>query len=136
MNRIKGTITAIETDEGISLVTVEAAGQLFSSVVIDTPQTAPYLRVGNAVFLVFKEAEMAIGKDLSGSLSTRNRFTATISAIEESSVLAKITLDFNGQQLVSMITTASSRRLKLQVGDRVEGLVKTTEMSLMKMEDY
>lgn len=135
MNRIKGTITAIETDEGISLVTVEAAGQLFSSVVIDTPQTAPYLRVGNAVFLVFKEAEMAIGKDLSGSLSTRNRFTATISAIEESSVLAKITLDFNGQQLVSMITTASSRRLKLQVGDRVEGLVKTTEMSLMKMED-
>lgn len=135
MNRIKGTITAIETDEGISLVTVEAAGQLFSSVVIDTPQTAPYLRVGNPVFLVFKETEMAIGKDLSGDLSIRNRFAATISAIEESSVLAKITLDFNGQQLVSMITTASSRRLKLQVGDRVEGLVKTTEMSLMKMED-
>lgn len=136
MNRIKGTITAIETDEGISLVTVEAVGQLFSSVVIDTPQTAPYLRVGNPVFLVFKETEMAIGKDLSGGLSIRNRFAATISAIEESSVLAKITLDFNGQQLVSMITTASSRRLKLQVGDRIEGLVKTTEMSLMKMEDY
>lgn len=135
MNRIKGTITAIKTDEGISLVTVEAAGQLFSSVVIDTPQTAPYLRVGNPVFLVFKETEMAIGKDLSGDLSIRNRFAATISAIEESSVLAKITLDFNGQQLVSMITTASSRRLKLQVGDKVEGLVKTTEMSLMKMED-
>lgn len=134
MNKIRGTITDIESDEGISLVTVESGSQRFSSVVIDTPQTANYLRNGQEVFLVFKETEMAIGKNISGKLSMRNRFAATIRGIEEGKVLTKITLDHQGVSLISVITTASAKMLALQVGDQVEGLVKTTEVSLMKMD--
>ncbi|HEX5554189.1 MAG TPA: TOBE domain-containing protein [Chitinophagaceae bacterium] len=135
MNKIKGTITAIETDEGISLVTVEVSEHAFSAVVIDTPQTAGYLRMGGPVFLVFKETEMAIGKNLSGGLSLRNRFPGRIIAIEEGKVLTNITVDFEGMPLMSVITTPASKRLLLQVGDPVEGLVKATEMSLMKTDN-
>jgi molybdopterin-binding protein len=135
MNKIKGTITAIETDEGISLVTVEVSEHAFSAVVIDTPQTAGYLRMGGPVSLVFKETEMAIGKNLSGGLSLRNRFPGRIIAIEEGKVLTNITVDFEGMPLMSVITTPASKRLLLQVGDPVEGLVKATEMSLMKTDN-
>lgn len=134
MNRIQGTIREMISEEGISLVTVEASGALFAAVVIDTPETAAYLKTGNEVWLVFKETEMALGKQLAGGLSIRNRFEATITGIAGGKVLTKVSLDYRGTTLDSVITTASAERLKLQVGDPVEGLVKTTEMSLMQTD--
>ncbi|WP_344977214.1 TOBE domain-containing protein [Compostibacter hankyongensis] len=132
MNSLKGTITAVETEEGISLVTVDAGGILLSALVIDTPETAAYLVTGTPVFAVFKETEISIGKNLSGGLSLRNRIPAVITAITGGKILSSITLDVNGHTLCSVITTRSAVALGLSVGERVEGLVKTTEVSLMQ----
>lgn len=132
MNHVKGTIRAVETGEGLVLVTVEAAGHLFSALMIETPENTP--ETGTPVFMAFRETETAIGKGLSGGLSLRNRFEAVITRVEESAILTKVTLDFQGTRLFSVITAASARRLQLQTGDRVEALVKTTDMSLTKTE--
>jgi molybdopterin-binding protein len=133
MNQLTGEIIHIDTDGNISLVSVQAEGIEFFSLVIDTPQTAPYLKTGKEVFLIFKETEMSIAKHFSGGLSLRNRFPAVIRAIETGKILSKIILDFRGHTLCSIITTRSVHSLRLQVGDQVEGLVKTNEISLMEV---
>jgi molybdopterin-binding protein len=134
MNQLTGKITSIETDGNISLISVTAAGTEFFSLVIDTPQTAPYLQIGNTIFLLFKETEMSISKHLSGGLSLRNRFPSVIRAIEPGKIVSKISLDFKGHLLHSIITTRSVHSLHLQIGDLVEGLVKSNEISLMEAE--
>ncbi len=133
MNQLRGKITEIETDGNISLVTIEAEEIRFSSTVIDTTESASYLNVGSDIYMVFKETEMAIGKNLSGGLSLRNRFVATITTIILGKVLAKVEIDFKGHRLHSIITARSARNLDLKIGDQVEGIVKTTEISLMEI---
>lgn len=132
MNRLTGIIKSITTEKAISLVTVSAAGETFSALVIDTPQTAAYLKPNQEINMVFKETEMAIGKNLSGGLSLRNRFAATIQEITAGQVLSRIILDFKGHLLCAIITTQSVTELHLAVGDSVVGLVKTNEVSLME----
>lgn len=130
MNQLHATITAIETAGDISLVTLEAAGETFSSLVIDTPATALYLQAGKEIVMVFKETEMAVGKGFSGGLSLRNRFPARVRQIETGTILSAVHLDFKGLDLLAVITTRSVADLQLAVGDEVLGLVKTNEISL------
>jgi molybdopterin-binding protein len=130
MNQLQGTITDIESAGDISLVTIAAARQLFSALVIDTPATAAYLQTGRTVVMVFKETEMAIGKNLAGGLSLRNRFPARIRSIESGTLLSRLELDFRGFPLQAVITTRSVAELQLVAGEEVVGLVKTNEISL------
>ena len=135
MNSLQGVITAISTEKDISLVTIAAAGETFSALVIDTPATAAYLKPHHQIRMVFKETEMAIGKNLSGSLSLRNRFNATIRQIQSGKILSSVSLDFKGHNLCAIITTQSVKELHLAAGDTVVGLVKTNEVSLMEVPE-
>lgn len=132
MNKLKGKIMNIESSEHISIVDIEVEGDLFSSIIIETPETADYLRIGNEVFMLFKETEVSIGKALSGNLSLRNRLKSKIKTIEKGKVLTKITLDYKRKDIISIITTRSANNLDLKVGDEVQGLVKANEVIIMK----
>lgn len=132
MNKLKGKIMNIESSEHISIVDIDVEGDLFSSVIIETPETADYLRIGEEVFMLFKETEVSIGKALSGNLSLRNRLKSKIKTIEKGTVLTKITLDYKGKDIISVITTRSTNKLDLKVGDEVQGLVKANEVIIMK----
>ncbi|MCB0258225.1 MAG: TOBE domain-containing protein, partial [Calditrichaeota bacterium] len=116
MNRLKAEITAIESGGHISLVELRAHGDRFSCVVIETPQTAAYLRIGREVEILFKETEVSIAKDLSGEISLRNRIPAMIKQVDKGAVLARIVLDYRGLEIVSIITTRSANRLNLRPG--------------------
>ncbi|MFQ5965899.1 MAG: molybdopterin-binding protein [Candidatus Scalinduaceae bacterium] len=132
MNKLKGKIMNIESSEHISIVDIDVEGDLFSSIIIETPETADYLRIGEEVFMLFKETEVSIGKALSGNLSLRNRLTSKIKTIEKGKVLTKIVLDYSGKDIISVITTRSTNKLDLKVGDEVQGLVKANEVTIMK----
>lgn len=80
--------------------------------------------------VLFKETEVSIAKELRGQISLRNRLSATVTAVRSEGMLAEISLDFAGQQIVSIITSRSARRMELKVGDGVEWLVKANEISL------
>jgi molybdopterin-binding protein len=82
--------------------------------------------------MLFKETEVSIGKALSGNLSLRNRLKSKIKTIEKGTVLTKITLDYKGKDIISVITTRSTNKLDLKVGDEVQGLVKANEVIIMK----
>jgi len=131
VNRLPAKIVNIESSGHISLIDLEACGDRFTCVVIETPETAAYLRTGNGVTIMFKETEVSIAKNFDGQISLRNRLAATIKRIEKGAVLSKITLDYHGVDVVSIITTRSTRTLDLQVGDAVVGLIKANEVSIL-----
>ena len=132
MNKLKGKIMNIESSEHISIVDIDVEGDLFSSTILETPETADYLRIGNEVFMLFKETEVSIGKALSGNLSLRNKLKSKIKTIKRGAVLSEIVLDYKGKDIISIITTRSTNKLDLKVGDEVQGLFKANEVTIMK----
>jgi molybdate transport system regulatory protein len=83
------------------------------------------------VTLLFKETEVALAKNLSGLISMRNRIPGRVKTIERGQLLTKVTLDADGHTVESIITTRASHALALAIGDAVEGLVKSNEMTVV-----
>ena len=114
----------------MSLVDVAVGDDVFTATLLETPDTAKYLQVGNKVTLMFKETEVSLAKNLSGLISLRNRFPATVRGIERGAIMSAVKLDYRGLPLTSIVTTRGVDRLNLAVGDAVEALVKANEMVL------
>jgi len=133
VNKLDGKIVLIETSPHMSMVDIDVSGDVFSSIVLETPSTAAYLKEGNSITLLFKETEVSIAKNLSGLISLRNRFKAKIKRLEKSEILAKVILDYKGHEIVSIISTRSAIKLQLAPGDDIEWLVKTNEVSLCSL---
>jgi len=129
MNQLPGIITEILSEGHLSIVKIEAAGHAFKAIVIDTPQTAPWLKEGNHVEMLFKENEVVIAKSFSGQISLQNWFESTITSIETGRLLCKVTMDFQGFEIVSIITANAAIQLNLTIGDQVTAMVKTNEIS-------
>ena len=134
MNKLSGTILHVESTKTIALVDVQVRDDIFSAIVLDTLENGSYLKKGSAVTLLFKETEVSIGKNLSGLISLRNRIAARIKNIERSEILSKVILDYQGSEIVAIITTRSIDRLDLKTGEPVEWLVKANEMTLHYVE--
>lgn len=132
MNRLHGQIVAIDSNRHMSLVDVAIGGDVFTATLLETPEMAEYLRVGNKVTLLFKETEVSLAKNLSGLISLRNRFPVTVHSIERGDILSAVGLDYGGKALISVITTRGVGRLQLAVGDIIEALVKANEIALME----
>ena len=65
-------------------------------------------------------------------LSARNQLKGTVTMVKTGDLMAEVTVDVGGQTLVSVITRSSAERLKLQVGDVVTVIIKSTEVMLGK----
>lgn len=134
MNQLKGVIAAVQSNGHLSLVDVSIGRDTFTSILLETPETTPYLEPGHPVALMFKATEVSLGKNLSGMLSLRNRIPAVVRDVRRGEILSEVELEYNGQVFCSIITTRAIDRLDLAVGDAVEALVKSNEMSLKELE--
>jgi molybdopterin-binding protein len=67
-------------------------------------------------------------------LSARNQLQGTVRQVELGAVMAEVTVDVNGQPLVSAITRSSAERLGLAEGQAVTVFIKATEV-LLGVED-
>lgn len=132
MNKLHGIITEIASDDGMALITIQASGIKVTAIQVDANDESMRLKPGDSLTVAFKETAMSIGKNISGDFSIRNRFEGEIIHIEKSKILTKIILNFNQISLVSVITTASAENLQLKVDDQVTGMVKTTDIILIK----
>ncbi len=133
MNKLRGRITAIESNDHVSLVDVEVSGDSFTATLLETPEDASYLKVGNEVEVLFKETEVSLAKNLSGLISLRNRMHATVKQVRSGAILSEVVLDYHGQPISSIITTRSIKRLDIKQGDEIEALVKANEVSLLEI---
>ncbi len=135
MNKLRGRITRIEFNDHISLVDVDVSGDSFTATLLETPEDAPYLKVGNAVDVLFKETEVSLAKGLTGLISLRNRINTTVKLVRSGVILSEVVLDYRGYTISSIITTRSIQRLDIKSGDEVEAMVKANEVTLMEVED-
>lgn len=130
MNLIQGKISSIKINGQISLVRLKVNEITLTSIVIDTPETAPYLKVGNAINIIFKETEVIIGKGTTHQISLRNQLVGNIKSIESGKLLSKLVLDTAAGEVTSIITTNAVQQLQLNVGDQATAMIKTNEMML------
>jgi molybdate transport system regulatory protein len=132
MNKLTGKITRIQQSGAILLVDAEAGGHSFSAMLIDSASQQHWLQEGNRIYIVFKETEVSLAKNLSGMISIRNRMKCIVQSIERGELLSKIILQFQEYTIISAITTRSVDMLQLQMDDEVEALVKANEVSFIK----
>ena len=132
MNRLNGIISHIQHNGTLSLVDVDVNHTHFTAILLETPASATYLRIGESVTLLFKETEVSLAKNLQGELSLRNRFSVKVTHIDDGDILTAVTMDFMGNKIVSVITTRGVNRLKIVVGDELEALIKANEVVIME----
>ena len=65
-------------------------------------------------------------------LSARNQLQGTVTGILTGGVMAEVTVDVNGQELVSVVTRKSVESLGLAEGDVVTVVIKSTEVMLAR----
>ncbi|PIF71243.1 molybdopterin-binding protein [Flavobacterium sp. 2] len=130
MNILNGTISQIQSHEGISLVRVQSNDVTFSTIVLDTPETSDYLKLQNPVKIIFKETEVVISKDLNPNISTQNKLLCRIESIHKGVILSQINLVHEQQVIKSIITRNACEELNLKENDTVLALIKTNEVSL------
>lgn len=134
MNTLTGEITEITTEQNISLVKVLAGGQLFYSLILDTPASSPWLKEGAPIRLLFKETEVMIALPSVTPLriSVRNQFPCHIITITRGTLLCELTLapSPTGPQIKAIITRAACDDLALKENDAIIALIKTNEVSL------
>lgn len=65
-------------------------------------------------------------------LSARNQFTGTIKSIKLGNVMAEVVVSVGNLEIVSAITRGSADSMKLQVGDQVKAIIKSTEVMIDK----
>ena len=65
-------------------------------------------------------------------LSARNQLAGTVTGIQLGGVMAEVTVDVNGQELVSVVTRKSVESLGLAEGNAVTVVIKSTEVMLAR----
>ncbi|MCB0494610.1 MAG: TOBE domain-containing protein [Cyclobacteriaceae bacterium] len=130
MNSLKGKVETLNVYENLTLAKIRVGEVLVTSIVIETPETCPYLVVGKEVNVLFKENEVIIGKGDDLSISLQNRFKCTIKHIEKGILLSKLTLATQGTEIFSIITTNAVKQLELEEGMSVQAMIKTNEILL------
>lgn len=128
MNKLKGIISQVVSDEHMSIVEMKVNEVTLKTIVIETPDTASFLQAGNEINILFKETEVSIATDYSGKISLQNKMNCQIRAINKGRLLSTISLDFKGTDISSVITSAAVEQLNLKVNDEVTALVKTNEI--------
>jgi molybdopterin-binding protein len=65
-------------------------------------------------------------------ISARNQLKGTVTEVKLGAIMAEVTVDVSGQEVVSAITRSSVERLGIKEGDQVTVIIKSTEVMLGK----
>jgi molybdate transport system regulatory protein len=133
MNTLIGHIKNIQSSGAILLIDIEAYGQDFSAILINSGSQVSSYSIGQEVNIVFKETEVSLAKNLSGKISLRNRIQCIVQQIERGEILSKITLQFQNQTITSIITTRSVDAMQINVNEHIEAMIKANEIQLITM---
>lgn len=130
MNVLSGKIASVTSAGDLSLVRVQCADVFISAIVIDTPDTVPYLVVDKSVRLIFKETEVIVGKGFEHNVSLQNRLNGEVIHIQKGELLSKVTIRSKSGEVSSIITTNAVNQLDLTIGSEACAMIKTNEIML------
>ncbi|MBN1253533.1 MAG: hypothetical protein JXR51_06165 [Bacteroidales bacterium] len=134
MNILKGEIFAIENFEGISLVDIKIDDDHFSSLIIETEATKIYIKIGNEIYMLFKETEISLKNFHDKIIKRKNKFVAEVVAISKGRILSDIELNYKNILLNTIVLTRHLNELNLKIGDKAVMILRTQEILLSKSE--
>ena len=133
MNKLKGHIVGIETSGNLSRVDLTLASDVVvSAVVIETPDTAAYLRKNKEVYILFKETEVMLSRDPEVAISLVNRIPGKISGLEIGDLFCEVCVHTAAGEITAVISKISWERWPMKQGDEVIALVKINEIMLQE----
>lgn len=132
MNTLPGTITRLETDQQLSLVTVQLGRTAIELrvLVIEGPERADYLQQGQSVALLFKETEVILAAQESPATSIINRLPATVTDYAHGALLSQVNLSTAAGPVKALCPTVGLPELNLESGKAVTLLLKANELIL------
>jgi molybdopterin-binding protein len=130
VNRISAAVTAVESVENIMSVSFDASGQPMRMMALELNRA---LQPGVKVVLGVKASNIALAKELGGSVSIANRLDTVIERVTEGALLCSVKLRLEGETIESIISRESYDRMDLRPGDRVTALIKASELSILEL---
>jgi molybdopterin-binding protein len=134
MNRFQASITQIESEGSLHIVTFDFEGTQLRMMSLEL---GAEVRVGSVAILTIKSTYIALAKtsteSFADSVSYTNLIPATITQIQQGKLLSSIQLDAGGYRLESIITRGSAERMKLAANDKVTMLIKASELSIVEV---
>ena len=134
MNQLTGIVTHIQQSGSIMLVDVDIDGHDVSALMINSLEIPNWLCEEKSIGVIFKETEVSLAKDLYGKISLRNRMQCKVLNVERGELLSTIKLQFQEYSITSAITIRAVDSLQITIGDEIEALVKSNEISLMQLQ--
>ncbi len=127
MNKIYGKISNIESEDYISIVEINTEIGNFFSLIVETPETADYLKKGKEINILFKETEVEILKNcfLEKNLNT---FEGKILNMKKGKVLSKLVIEKKDLKIVSILTTKAVEILGIKENEKIYFYVKPNEI--------
>lgn len=131
MNSLTGNIQEIQQNGNLSLVTIKIANDLFiKTIIVETPESASYLRTNHVINVLFKETEVVIGTDIAASISLQNKIPGIIQDLEKGTLLSRIVVKSEVGTIESIISTHAVESLDLKQGINVVAMIKLNEIML------
>ena len=131
MNNLSGKIKHIKNSEYLSEVSIKLENNsIFNVFLVETPQTASYLNLGQKINLLFKETEVIISMNLMPEISIQNQLKAKIIEIKPGKILSEITLKSAVGEIKSLLTSTVLQQMNFAESQEVLILVKANEIML------
>ncbi len=135
MNKIPGKIVEISSSENISLIAVDTGSRVLYVLVVETPETAKYLKIGEKIYLLIKETEVALAREIQNcQTSFLNQINCIVEKIISGKVLSKIVLNCETCQLKAILPTEAIKQMKLKENENVVALIKANEITIMEAD--
>ncbi|MFA9373989.1 MAG: molybdopterin-binding protein [Poseidonibacter sp.] len=129
MNTLKAKVKQIDSLDNLTIVKFDYKGTTLSMMSLGLKD----INLQSEVILSINASHIAIAKDLKGDISLSNVFNCVIKKLDKGELLSSLKLQINDDYLTSIITTNSVNRMNLKVNDKVQALVKASEISIKKV---
>lgn len=129
MNTLKAKVKQIDSLDNLTIVKFDYKGITLSMMSLGLKD----INLQSEVILSINASHIAIAKDLKGDISLSNVFNCVITKLDKGELLSSLKLQINDDYLTSIITTNSVNRMNLKVNDKVQALVKASEISIKKV---
>ncbi len=132
MNSIEGRIKTIANAGSLSVVSLDTiSNEIIKVIVLDTPDTAPYLQLGKQVKAVFKETEVIVGSTAADThISIENKIKGRVLKIEKGNLLCQLIIETKLGTISAVLTTDALARMEITVAKDVVVMIKINEIML------
>jgi len=130
MSLIIASVKNIQYHDSLHIVSFDFQGENLTMLGLELDEN---VTIGKKVELTLNPTHIALGKNISGTLSFSNVMSAKVDSFESGVLLSSVKLVVKEVVLESLITVASLKRMALQVGDEVSIIIKASELSISRI---